>query len=143
MGLEALVEIQDFLMNNSLTAVLDIGGHLLTGAFLTHRYFPEAEKSKKAVSLFEGALQETLSANTTIDKGFPSDLMQTALQVSLLAKSLVIIGFDTQLNKTALQDIIDITDQGAVKLVPDVLKKLMDQKKGVQHGQTLFFPGTV
>ena len=98
------------------------------------------EKSKKAVSLFEGALQETLSANTTIDKGFPSDLMQTALQVSLLAKSLVIIGFDTQLNKTALQDIIDITDQGAVKLVPDVLKKLMDQKKGVQHGQTLFFP---
>ena len=52
MGLEALVEIQDFLMNNSLTAVLDIGGHLLTGAFLTHRYFPEAEKSKKAVLTF-------------------------------------------------------------------------------------------
>ncbi len=101
------------------------------------------KKPKKVTSLIKGALQETLSANTTIDKGFQSDLMQSALQDSLLAKSLVIIGFDTQLNKTALQDIIDITDQGAVKLVPDVLKKLMDQKKGVQHGQTLFFPGTV
>ena len=103
----------------------------------------KGKKSKKVTLLIKGALQETLSAKTTIDKGFPSDLMQAALQDSLLAKSLVIIGFDTQLNKTALQDIIDITDQGAVKLVPDVLKKLMDQKKGVQHGQTLFFPGTV
>jgi len=100
-------------------------------------------KRKKAVSLFEGALQETLSVKTVTGKGFLSDLSQTALQDSLSAKTLVIIGFDTQLNKTALQDIIDITDPGAVKLVPDVLKKLMTFKKGGQHGQTLFFPGTV
>jgi hypothetical protein len=101
------------------------------------------EEPQKTVPLFESALQETLSAKTADGKGFPSDLMQTALQDSLLAKTLVIIGFDTQLNKTALQDIIDITDQEAVKLVPDVLKALIDQKKGVQHGQILFFPGTI
>ncbi len=69
--------------------------------------------------------------------------MQTALQDSLSAKTLVIIGFGAQLNKTALQDIIDFTDQGTVKLVPDVLKKLIDQKKGDQYGQMLFFPGTL
>ena len=101
------------------------------------------KKSKKIVSLFEGALQETLSTMVITDKGFSSDLMQNALQDSLLAKTLVVIGFDTQLNKNALQDIIDITDQGVVKLVPDVLKKLIDQKKGDQHGQTLFFSGTL
>ena len=101
------------------------------------------KKSKKVASLIKGALQETLSVKTTIDKGFTSDLMQTALQDSLSAKTLVIIGFDTQLNKTALQDIIDLTDQGTVKLVPDVLKTLIDQKKGVQYGQMLFFPGTL
>ena len=77
------------------------------------------KKFKKVTSLIKGALQEALSA-----------------------KTLVIIGFDTQLNKTALQDIIDFTDQGIVKLVPDVLKKLIDQKKGAQYGQMLFFPGT-
>ena len=101
------------------------------------------KKPKKVTSLIKGALQETLSSNTTINKGFPSDLMQTALQDSLSAKSLIIIGFDTQLNKTALQDIIDFTDQGTVKLVPDVLKTLIDQKKGVQYGQMLFFPGAL
>ena len=101
------------------------------------------KKSSKNTSLIKGALQETLSTKTTIDKGFPSDLMQTALQNSLSAKTLVIIGFDTQLNKTALQDIIDFTVPGAVKLVPDILKKLIDQKKGVQYGQMLFFPGAL
>ncbi len=101
------------------------------------------KKSQKSVSLFKGALQDALSAKTVTGKGFSSDLIQNALQDSLSTKTLVIIGFDTQLNKIALQDIIDITDQGAVKLVPDVLKKLMDQKKGDQHGQTIFFPGTV
>ncbi len=101
------------------------------------------KRPKKTDSLIEGALQETLSMKTNTGKGFSSDLMQSALQDSLSAKTLVIIGFDTQLNKTALQDIIDITDQGAVKLVPDVLKKLIGQKKGDQHGQTLFFQGTV
>jgi hypothetical protein len=103
----------------------------------------KGKKFKKVTSLIKGALQETLSVNTTIDKGFSSDLMQTALQDSLSAKSLVIIGFDTQLNKIALQDIIDFTDLGTVKLVPDVLKTLIDQKKGVQYGQMLFFPGTL
>lgn len=101
------------------------------------------KKPKKAGSLFEGALQEVLSTETITDKGFSSDLIQTVLQDSLSAKTLVIIGFDAHLNKIALQDIIDIKDQGAVKSVPDVLKKLMDQKKEGQHGQTLFFPGTV
>ena len=101
------------------------------------------KKSKKTASLIKGALQETLSMKTIAGKGFQNDLIQTALQDSLSAKTLVIIGFDTQLNKTALQDIIDFTDQGTVKLVPDVLKKLIDQKKGVQYGQMLFFPGTL
>mgnify|MGYP006865036324 CR=1 FL=1 len=99
--------------------------------------------SKKTTSLIEGALQETLSLKTIAGKGFPNDLIQTALQDSLSAKTLVFISFDTPLNKTALQDIIDFTDQGAVKLVPDVLKKLIDQKKGGQYGQMLFFPGTL
>ena len=101
------------------------------------------KKSKKTTPLNEGALQETLSLKTIDSKGFSSDLMQNALQDSLSAKTLVIIGFDTQLNKTALQDIIDFTDQKTVKLVPDVLKKLIDQKKGAQYGQILFFPGTL
>ena len=101
------------------------------------------KKPKKTTSLIEGALQETLSTKTTTGKGFSSDLMQNALQDSLSSKTLVIIGFDIQLNKTALQDIIDITDQEVVKLVPNVLKKLMTFKKGGQHGQTLFFPGTL
>jgi len=101
------------------------------------------KKSKKVTSLIKGALQETLSVKTAIDKGFSNDLMQYALQDSLSTKTLVIIGFDAQLNKTALQDIIDFTDQGTVKLVPDVLKKLIDQKKETQHGQMLFFPGTL
>jgi len=101
------------------------------------------KKSKKVTLLIKGALQETLSAKTTINKGFTNDLMQTALQDSLSVKTLVVIGFDTQLNKTALQDIIDFIDLGEVKSVPDVLKKLIDQKKGVQHGQMLFYPGAL
>ena len=105
--------------------------------------YGKRKKSKKVTSLIKGALQETLSAKTADGKGFPSDLIQTALQDSLSAKTLVIIGFDTQLNKTALQDIIDFTDQGTVKLVPDVLKTLIDQKKGVQYEQMLFFPGAL
>ena len=68
------------------------------------------KKSKKTMSLIKDALQESLSAKTTIDKGLQRDLVQTALQ-----------------------DIIDFTDQGTVKLVPDVLKKLIDQKKGAQY----------
>ena len=98
--------------------------------------------SEKTSPLIKGALQETLSTDTTINKGFPNDLMQISLQDPLSAKTLVVISFDTQLNKTTLQDIIDFTDQGTVKLVPDV-KKLIDQKKGVQYGQILFFPGTL
>jgi hypothetical protein len=78
------------------------------------------KKSKKTTSLIEGALQETLSLKTIAGKGFSSDLMQNALQ-----------------------DIIDFTDQETVKLVPDVLKKLIDQKKEAQYGQILFFPGTL
>jgi len=101
------------------------------------------KKSKKTISLIEGALQEILSLQTIAGKGFKNDLMQTALQDSLSAKTLVVIGVNPHLNKTALQDIIDITDQGTVKLVPDVLKKLMDQKKGGQYGQMLFFQGTL
>jgi hypothetical protein len=105
--------------------------------------YGKRKKSKKPTSLIKGALQETLSLKTIAGKGSSSDLMQNALQDSLLAETLVIIGFDTQLNKTALQDIIDFTDQGTVKLVPDVLKKLMNQKKGAHYGQILFFPGTL
>ena len=100
----------------------------------------ETEKFRKVTSLIKGALQETLSAKTTIDKGFSKDLMQTALQDSLSAKTLVIIGFDTQLNKNALQDIIDFTDQGTIKSVPDVFKKLIDQKKGGSIWANAFLP---
>ncbi len=105
--------------------------------------YGKRKKSKKTTSLIKGALQETLSLKTITGKGSSSDLMQNALQDSLSAETLVIIGFDTQLNKTALQEIIDFTDQGTVKSVSDVLKKLIGQKKGDQHGQTLFFQGTV
>jgi hypothetical protein len=101
------------------------------------------KKNKKSVSLIDGALQETLSVKTVTGKGFLSDLIRNVLQDSLSAKTLVIISLDAQLNKTALQDIIDIADQGAVELLPNVLKKLMEQKKEGQHGQTLFFPGTI
>lgn len=101
------------------------------------------KKSKKTTSLIKGALQETLSLETITSKGSSSDLMQNALQDSLSAETLVIIGFDTQLNKTALQDIIDFTDQGTVKSVSNVLKKLIVQKKGAKYGQILFFPGTL
>ena len=92
------------------------------------------KKSKKVTSLIKGALQETLSANTPVGKGFSSALMQNTLQDSSSVKTLVFIGFDTQLNKTALQDIIDFTDQGTVKLMPNVLKKLIDKKKETQYG---------
>ena len=101
------------------------------------------KKSPKTNSLIEGALQETLSMKTITGKEISSDLMQNTLQDSLSVESLVIIGFNTQLNKSALQDIIDFTDQRTVKLVLDVLKKLIDQKKGAQYGQILFFPGTL
>ena len=91
-------------------------------------------KTKKTSPLSKDALQDTLSLKTATGKGFSSVLIQNALQDSLSAKTLVIIGFDTHLNETALQDIIDISDRGAIKLVPDVLKRLIDLKKRGQHG---------
>ncbi len=100
-------------------------------------------KAKKTPSLSKDALQDTLSLKMVTGKGFSSVLIQNALQDSLSPETLVIIGFDPQLNETALQDIIDITDQGAIKLVPDVLKRLVDPKKRGQHGQTVLFPGTL
>jgi len=91
-------------------------------------------KANKTPPLSEDALQDTLSLKTATGNGFSSVLIQNALQDSLSPKTLVIIGFDPQLNESALQDIIDITDQGEIKLVPDVLKKLIDTKKRGQHG---------
>ena len=88
------------------------------------------KKAKKILSLFEHALQDTLFAKTPDGKGFQLDLTQDALQDMLSVKTLVIIGVNPHLNKTALQEIIDFTDRGAVKSVPDVFKKLIDQKKG-------------
>jgi len=101
------------------------------------------KKSKKTPSLFGHALQDTRLTKMHDSKGFQLSLTQDTLQDMLSGKTLVIVGFNPHLNKTALQDIIDITDQGALKLVPDVLKKLMDQKKGDQHGQILFFSGAL
>ncbi|MBT6338344.1 MAG: hypothetical protein HOJ48_03505 [Desulfobacula sp.] len=98
------------------------------------------EKSKKTPILFEHALQDTLLTKTSVGKGFQLNLMQDALQDMLSGKTFVIIGVTPHLNKTALQEIIDFTDQGTVKLVPNVLKTLIDQKKGIQYGQMLFFP---
>ena len=100
-------------------------------------------KSKKTPALFGHALQDTLLANTSDGKGFQLNLMQDALQDMLSGKTIVVIGFNPHLNKNALQDIIDIIGQSTIKLTPDVLKKLIDQKKEVQYGQIFFFPGIV
>ncbi len=80
------------------------------------------EKSKKTPALFDRALQDTLLVKTSDGKGFQLSLMQDALQDMLSGKTLVIIGVNPHLNKIALQEIIDFTDRGTVKLVPDVLK---------------------
>jgi hypothetical protein len=50
--------------------------------------------------------------------------------------------YNTLLNKNALQEIIDATDQETIELTPDILKELT-QKKRWQHGQTIFFKGTL
>ena len=70
------------------------------------------------------------------------DLIQIPLQDLISAKTFVFIGSDTHFNKNALQEIIDTTDQKTVKLTPDILKELA-KKKRCQHGQTIFFKGTV
>jgi len=101
------------------------------------------KKSKKAPALFDHALQDTLSANTSDGKGFQLNLMQDTLQDMLSGKTLVIIGFNPHLNETALQEIIDITSQDTIKLTPDVLKRLMTKNKRCLHGQTIFFPETL
>ncbi len=45
---QVISEISYFLMHDSFRALVDISGHLLTGAFLAERYFPESPISKKA-----------------------------------------------------------------------------------------------
>ena len=104
-------------------------------------YWKRRTPSKKP-SLIEDALQEMTSPKTIAGKGSSVDLIQIPLQDLISAKTLVFIGFDTQLNKNALQDIIDATDQKTVKLTPDILKELT-KKKRCQHGQTIFFKGTL
>lgn len=101
------------------------------------------KKSSKNTSLCEGALQDTISTKRFEDKGFQLDLTQDALQDLLSAKTIAVIVFGTQINKTALQDIIDTQDQKTIPLTPNILKKLMDKNRRCQHGQTLFFPGTL
>jgi hypothetical protein len=44
---EVLTEIGKFVVNMPSVAITDIGGHLLTGAFLVQRYFPEVPKSQR------------------------------------------------------------------------------------------------
>ncbi len=93
-------------------------------------------------SLTENTLQEIKTAKTIAGKGSSMDLIQIPLQDLISAKTLVFIGFDTLLNKNALQEIIDATDQETVKLTPDIMKELT-KKKRCQHGQTIFFKGTL
>lgn len=93
-------------------------------------------------SLFEDALQEMKIDKTLAGKGSSIDLIQLPLQDLILAKTLVFIGFDTHLNKTALQEIIDTAAEETVKLTPNILKELT-KKKRCQHGQTIFFKGTL
>jgi len=88
------------------------------------------KKPPKEPSLTEDALQEMKSGKTIANKGSSMDLIQIALQDSISCKTLVLIGFNTHLNKNALQDIIDATDQEAIKLTPDLLKKLTIEKRG-------------
>ena len=105
-------------------------------------YWRRKNPSKKN-SLFEDALQDTISAKRLDDKVFQLDLTQDALQDLLSAKTLAVIVFGTQVNKTALQDIIDTSDQKTIPLTPNILKKLMDKNRRCQNGQTFFFPGTL
>ncbi len=104
--------------------------------------YGKRRKPSKKPPLIEDALQEMKSGQTIAGKGSSMDLIQISLQDLISAKTLVFIDFDTRLNKTALQEIIDITDQKAVKLTPDILKGLT-KKKRCQHGQTIFFKGTL
>ena len=104
-------------------------------------YWKRRKPSKKS-SLIKDALQEMKIGKIIAGKGSSIDLIQIPLQDLISAKTLVFIGFDTRLNKSALQDIIDATDQEAVKLTPDILKELT-KKKRCQHGQTIFFKGTL
>lgn len=104
-------------------------------------YWKRRTPSKKS-SLIGDALQEMTFPKTLAGKGSSIDLIQTPLQDLISAKTLVFIGFDTHLNKNALQDIIDAKDQKTVKLTPDILKELT-KKKRCQHGQTIFFKGTL
>nr|WP_319491020.1 hypothetical protein [uncultured Desulfobacter sp.] len=96
----------------------------------------------KRLSLTEDALQEIKTGKSIAGKGSPMDLTQIPLQDLISAKTLVFVGFDTLLNKNALQEIIDATDQETIELTPDILKELT-QKKRWQHGQTIFFKGTL
>jgi len=96
----------------------------------------------KKPSLIEDALQEMKTGKTIAGKGSSIDLIQIPLQDLISAKTHIFVGFDTHLNKSALQDIIDATGQEAVKLTPNILKELT-KKKRCQHGQTIFFKGTL
>ena len=109
---------------------------------ISHPYYWKRKRPSRKPSLTDNALQDMKSSKTLASKGNSMDLIQIALQDSISGKTLVLIGFDTHLNKNALQDIIDATDQEIVKLTPDILKELT-KKKRCQHGQTIFFKGTV
>jgi hypothetical protein len=100
------------------------------------------KKPCKRPSLTEDALQEMKTGKSIAGKGASIDLIQIPLQDLISAKTLVFIGFDTLLNKNALQEIIDATDQETIELTPDILKELT-KKKRCQHGQTIFFRGTL
>lgn len=104
-------------------------------------YLKRSPPSKKP-SLIEYALQEMKSPQTITSKESSIDLIQISLQDLISAKTLVFIGFDTHLNKNTLQEIIAATDQEVVELAPDILKQLSKNKR-CQHGQTIFFKGTL
>jgi len=104
--------------------------------------YGKPKKSTKKPFLIGDALQEMKTGKTIAGKGSSIDLIQIPLQDLISAKTIVFIGFDTHLNKIALQDIIDVSDQESVKLTPNILKELT-KKKRCQHGQTIFFNGTV
>ncbi len=104
--------------------------------------YRKRQKPSKTPPLIDDALQDMKSVQPLANKESLMELIQISLQDLISAKTLVFIGFDPHLNKNALQEIIDATAQEPVELTPDILKKLTKRRR-CQHGQTIFFKGTV
>ena len=61
-----IINSAEFITEKPFRALLDIGGHYLTGLFLMQRYFPEASKLKKASLAFLAGLSPDFDVLTPI-----------------------------------------------------------------------------